>query len=125
MKIYTVEIYETPDGKCPYSEWLNNLPDRSARAKIRTRIDRASLGSKGDFESVSSGVYEFKFHFGPGYRVYCGLEEKKKKLILLLCGGSKKGQQKDIEKAHLYWKDAKAEKRTERKEKDAKKKLSR
>jgi putative addiction module killer protein len=87
-------------------------------------LDRASLGNKGDFESIGLGVYEFKFHFGPGYRVYCGLDEKEQKLILLLCGGTKRSQQKDIERAQSYWKDAKAEKRSERRIKDAKKKLS-
>jgi putative addiction module killer protein len=75
MLTYKIEIYETSDGKCPYSEWLDNLSDRVARAKIRTRLDRASLGNFGKTESVGSGVYEFKIDFGPGYRVYFGLDE--------------------------------------------------
>lgn len=124
MQIYQIEIYETADGKCPYSEWLDGLSDRAARAKIRTRIDRASLGNLGKTESVGAGVYEFKIDFGPGYRVYYGLEEDQKKIILLLCGGTKKKQQKDIELAQDYWKQAKAEKRAERRDKHAKKKLS-
>ena len=66
----------------------------------------------------------FKIDFGPGYRVYFGLDEQEQKIILLLCGGSKKKQQKDIDQAQAYWKEAKAEKRAERRSENAKKKLS-
>lgn len=72
MQIYKIEIFENVDGSCPYIEWLNSLSDRAARAKIRTRIDRASLGNFGNKEPVGSGVYELKIDFGPGYRVYFG-----------------------------------------------------
>jgi putative addiction module killer protein len=124
MQIYQIEIYEALDGKCPYSEWLDNLSDIAARAKIRTRLDRATIGNFGKTESVGAGVYEFKIDFGPGYRVYFGLDEAERKIILLLCGGTKKRQQKDVKRAQDYWKEAKAEKRAERRGKDAKKKLS-
>ena len=86
-------------------------------------MDRASLGNLANLKSVGAGVYEFKLDFGPGYRVYCGFDEAEKKIILLLCGGTKNKQQKDIDQAQAYWKEAKAEKRAERKKKDAKKKL--
>ncbi|HCF29005.1 MAG TPA: addiction module killer protein, partial [Cyanobacteria bacterium UBA11049] len=32
-----IEIYETPDGFRPFSEWLESLRDIKARAKIRAR----------------------------------------------------------------------------------------
>ena len=125
MKTYKIEIFETQDKKCPYYNWLENLKDRAARAKIRTRMDRVSQGNLGDIESVGEGVYELKVDFGPGYRVYCGFDEAEQSIILLLCGGSKKRQQKDVNQAHLYWKEAKDERKAQRREKNAKKKLSR
>lgn len=67
-----VEIYLTVDGKSPFSEWLNRLRDIKARAKIRVRIDRVSLGNFGDCGPVGHGVMELKIDFGPGYRVYFG-----------------------------------------------------
>lgn len=124
MQIYQIEIFETSDGKCPYSEWLDGLSDRVARAKIRTRLDRASFGNFGKKESVGAGVHELKIDFGPGYRIYFALDEDEGKIILLLSGGTKKRQQKDIDQAQVYWKQAKAEKREKRRREHAKKKLS-
>lgn len=125
MQTYKIEIFETADGNCPYIEWLHSLADKNTQARIMLRIERASLGNFGIVKSVGAGVHEFKIDFGPGYRVYFGLDEQEQKIILLLCGGSKKRQQKDIEQAQKYWQEAKAEKRTKRREKDAQKKLSR
>ena len=64
-------------------------------------------------ESVGGGVYERKVDFGPGYRIYFGLETDGRvtKLVLLLNGGSNPGQRQDIDLAKLYWKDYKSRKR--------------
>jgi len=48
-------------------------------------------------------VYELRFHFGSGFRVYYG--EVNNQIILLLCGGEKSSQKKDVKKAKVYWKD--------------------
>jgi putative addiction module killer protein len=52
---------------------------------------------------VGNGVYELRIHFGPGFRVYFGLDGES--IILLLCGGDKSTQKKDIEAAHKHWKE--------------------
>jgi len=64
-------------------------------------------------ESVGGGVYERKVEFGPGYRIYFGLESDGRvtKVVILLNGGSKMGQSNDIDLAKLYWKDYKSRKR--------------
>ncbi|MGH9363670.1 MAG: type II toxin-antitoxin system RelE/ParE family toxin [Thermoanaerobaculia bacterium] len=98
-----VEIYVRFDGKAPFTEWLDGLGDVKARAKIRVRIDRVSLGNVGDRSSVGEGVQELRVDFGPGYRVY--FAEVGKVVVLLLCGGDKSGQQRDIRNAKQYWKD--------------------
>lgn len=97
---YEIRIFETDNGKRPFSEWLNNLRDIQAKAKIRLRLDRLAMGNFGDCKSVKEGVSELKIGFGPGYRVYFGRIGKQ--CVLLLAGGTKNSQQKDIEKAQEY-----------------------
>jgi len=70
-----IELYVTLDGRSPFEEWLGKLKDIKARAKIRVRLDRLSLGNLGnlgDCKSVGSGIFELRIDFGPGYRVYFG-----------------------------------------------------
>ena len=98
-------IFETDDGKCPFSDWLDNLRDRKARGIIRARLNRVQLGNLGDCKSVGDGVLELRVAFGPGYRVYFGQEGEW--LVVLLCGGDKASQDKDIERAKQFWEDFK------------------
>jgi putative addiction module killer protein len=44
-----------------------------------------------------------RLNFGSGYRIYFGQDGDV--LVILLCGGDKSTQQKDIEKARVYWAD--------------------
>ena len=96
-----LQIYVTEDGRAPFSEWLGSLRDIKARAKIRARLDRVSLGNLGDCHSVGDGVQELRIDYGPGYRVYFG--QVGAAIVLLLCGGDKSTQAKDIEQATRYW----------------------
>ena len=98
-----ITIYITVDGEEPFTKWLERLSDKRARAKIRTKIDRVSLGNLGDHKSVDKGVVELRVDYGPGYRIYCGLEGQT--LVILLCGGDKDSQDKDIQQAQTYWAD--------------------
>ena len=101
----TILIYETADGKRPFSDWLSKLKDRKARAKVRARLNRVQLGNLGDCKSVGDGVSELRINYGPGYRVYLG--QRGATLLILLCGGDKGTQQKDIAKAKELWKEYK------------------
>ena len=96
-----LQIYVTEDGQTPFSEWLGSLCDIKARAKIRVRLDRVSLGNLGDCRGVGEGVQELRVDYGPGYRVYFG--QVGSTIVLLLCGGDKSTQTKDIEQAKCYW----------------------
>ena len=89
----------------PFKEWLDGLKDVMARQKVRIRLDRVRLGNLGRNRSVGHGVSELKMDFGPGYRVYYGLD--KKTVVLLLLGGDKSSQKKDITQAKTYWGDHK------------------
>ena len=47
-----VVLYTTEDDACPFEHWLNALRDRRARARIKTRLDRVSMGNLGDAKPV-------------------------------------------------------------------------
>jgi putative addiction module killer protein len=53
-------------------------------------------------------VFEYKLHFGPGYRIYFGKDGEH--LIILIGGGTKKQQSQDIELAKQRWQDYKTRK---------------
>lgn len=98
-----VRLYVTEDDRSPYEEWLDGLRDRTARAKIRTRINRLRLGNLGSCRPVGNGVHEIKIDCGPGYRVYFANDGAA--LVILLCGGDKSTQARDTATAKQYWND--------------------
>jgi putative addiction module killer protein len=78
-----------------YDYWVDHLPDKVAAMRVRRGIDRARDGNFGNVEPVGGGVSEFKFDFGPGYRVY--FFQLDKALFYVLCGGAKDTQGRDVE----------------------------
>jgi putative addiction module killer protein len=77
--------------------WINELKDRSARARIQVRVDRLAHGNPGQHRNLTSGLSELKIDVGPGYRVY--YTQRGEELIILLVGGDKSSQQNDIARA--------------------------
>jgi putative addiction module killer protein len=77
-----------------FSDWLRNLRDRRAKAKILARIDRLALGNPGDVAPVGGGISEMRVHEGAGYRIY--YVPRGEEIIVLLCGGDKGSQPGDI-----------------------------
>lgn len=96
-----IQRYATPDGRIPFSEWLDSLRDFKGKAKIVKRLERVSSGNLGDYRSLGEGVGEFRIDFGPGYRVYFG--QVGATIVLLLCGGDKSTQEQDIQTAKEFW----------------------
>ncbi|MEG4351489.1 type II toxin-antitoxin system RelE/ParE family toxin [Microcoleus sp. LAD1_D5] len=103
-----IQQYQIPDGKVPFSEWLESLRDFKGKAKIVKRLERVSDGNLGDSRSLGEGVWEFRIDFGPGYRVYFGQIETT--IVLLLCGGDKSTQEQDISTAKKYWREYRSRK---------------
>ena len=100
-----LQIYRTPNGRAPYTKWFESQ-DQTIQNKIQTRIDRIEFaGNLGDHKPVGDGVFELRFRFGPGYRVYFG--QIGNTIVLLLCGGDKSSQTRDIKRAKAYWQEYK------------------
>ena len=103
-----IQEFITGDGTNPFREWFDSIKDMQTQVKIDVRLARVRLGNFGDVKSVGKGVYELRIQFGPGYRIYYGLEGNK--VVILLCAGDKSSQKKDIKKAIMYWEEYKGEK---------------
>ena len=95
--------YQAEDATEPVTEWLNNLRDRQAQARLRVRLRRLEAENFGDCDPVGQGVFELREHIGAGYRVYFGRHGRQ--VVILLCGGDKKSQTADIKRAKRYWVD--------------------
>ena len=100
-----IRHYVNSAGKDVYDDWLTQLADVRAQAKIATRINRLAAGNFGDCKPLRRGLYELRIHWGPGYRVYYSMI--KREWVLLLSGGDKRAQSADIERAERYLQDYK------------------
>lgn len=92
-KLKEVYFYTDRNDKCRIKTWLNEL-NIETRSRILNRITRLEYGHYGDYKHIEGKIFELRFFFGKGYRVY--FTEKDSKIILLLNGGDKDSQQRDI-----------------------------
>ncbi|HBQ45371.1 MAG TPA: addiction module antitoxin RelB [Thiomicrospira sp.] len=87
------EIYTT----LKFDKWLKSVKDSKVQDRLTQRISNMGFGHFGDSKQLSKDLFELRFFFGAGYRIYYTIQNKK--VILLLCGGDKKTQSKNIELA--------------------------
>ena len=102
--MYKIIVYEAQNGKCPYYAWLSSLSD-THKMRVSVRLERIVCGNFGDSKQIDANIYELRFHFASGYRVYYAVKDKK--IVVLLIGGDKSTQSKDIKKAIEYFEDYK------------------
>jgi putative addiction module killer protein len=98
--------YQDSNGNKPYADWLKDLTDKQAKARILVRVNRIAAGNFGDCKPLRDGVQELRIDHGPGYRVY--LSRQGPVLVLLLCGSDKSDQNRAIKQAVDYlidWKE--------------------
>jgi len=96
MKEYAIKSYIDDNGNEPVKDWLKSL-DGTTRKRILLRFDRLRDGNFGDYKQIDNDLYELRFMFGAGYRVYYTINDNT--IILLINGGDKKSQLKDIKLA--------------------------
>lgn len=98
---YEILEYRKTNEKNVFHDWFFRL-DATAAAKVTAAIARLEAGNTSNVKSVGDAVYEYKIHFGPGYRIYFAYAGKT--IIILLAGGTKKRQNRDIKTAKKRWK---------------------
>lgn len=96
-----IVAFRAKDGRVPFEDWLDELDDKRAVARMLARLARVRQGGLGDCRPVGEGVCELRVDYGPGYRIYFG--QKGQTLVVLLCGGDKRSQDRDIRLAKQYW----------------------
>lgn len=92
-RLHMFLIYEAPE----FSKWFRKLKDRNARTRILDRLVRVEQGNLGDHKPIGDDLFELRFTFGAGYRIYFAQEADQ--IIILLVGGDKSTQGRDIQKA--------------------------
>lgn len=82
-----------------FDSWLETLKDKQAQRRIIHALTRCEAHGQmiGDIKPVGDKVFEIRFFFGSGYRVY--YTQIGAVTVFLLAGGDKSSQNKDIEKA--------------------------
>ena len=111
----TLREYLDERGRSPFARWLDGLATPAA-LKIRTALARLEAGNTSSLKSVGGGVHEVRIDFGPGYRVYLGLDGAE--LVILLGGGAKARQGAAIIDARERWTDYRRRKRRGEQETD-------
>ena len=101
---FEIARYVRSDGNCPVAEWFATLAP-AIQMRVSKAIAKVECGNFGNCRSITGGegVCEIRMDFGPGYRLYYGIDGAT--IILLLCGGDKSTQRRDIEKAKEYWRE--------------------
>ena len=96
---YRIEEY-TEGGRSPFGVWFEDL-DPVTAARVDRCIRRLEAGNFGAAKALRGGICELRLDFGPGYRVYYGLDGKT--LVILLGGGDKRRQSADTVAAVERW----------------------
>ena len=80
-----------------FQKWLRKIRDQKTKEKILVRIDRVGNGNFGDYKQISPNLFELRFFFGGGLRIYYTIRNSQ--IIFLLVGGNKSSQRNDIDRA--------------------------
>ena len=104
-----IEIREYVDvlGRNFFERW-HKKQDVLTMTRISVALGRVEAGNLSALKGLGAGLSEIRLDFGPGYRLYCGMDGNS--LVILFGGGTKRRQQADIEEARLLWQEFKKRK---------------
>lgn len=88
--------YQLETTDC-FDKWLKKVRDKKSRARIFFRFDALCSGNFGDHKQLAPELFELRFFFGGGIRIYYTIRNGS--IVFLLAGGNKSSQKKDIVKA--------------------------
>ena len=80
-----------------FKKWMKKIRDKTTLTRFDARFNRIAKGNFGDAKQITTNLFELRFFFGSGYRIYYTIQNGK--IVLLLCGGDKSTQSKDIAQA--------------------------
>ncbi|OGQ94071.1 MAG: addiction module antitoxin RelB [Deltaproteobacteria bacterium RIFOXYD12_FULL_57_12] len=80
-----------------YDKWFARLKDRTIKLKVLARLARVENGNFGDFSQLGENLFELRFFFAGGLRIYYTIQDGA--VVLLQAGGDKSTQARDIAKA--------------------------
>ena len=106
QKIKEITFFVDKNKKNHVTAWLDKL-DVKTRSRINLRLVRLEHGAYGDYKNLGNNLWELRFFFAKGYRLY--FTEHKNKIIVLLCAGNKDTQKKDIKLAKDLLEEFKSE----------------
>ncbi len=81
-----------------YDKWFGRLKDSSVKIRLLARLSRVENGNFGDFKQLNPNLFELRFFFGSGLRIYYTIN--KNSIVMLLVGGDKSSQKQNIVKAN-------------------------
>ena len=99
-----IKFYKLDNGKEPVKDWLLSL-NTSVRVKVVKRLERIYGDNFGDYKQIAPNLFELRFFFGSGYRIYYTIQGNT--IVILLYAGDKSDQKEDIKIAKSYLKDIK------------------
>ena len=70
-----LQKYVAKSGRIPFDEWIVGLSS-VMRARVYANLARIEAGNLGNVKPIADagGIMELRLFFGPGYRVYMGLD---------------------------------------------------
>ena len=81
-----------------FENWITGKKVKPFVGRFLSRLERVKHGNFGDHKQISSQLFELRFFFGSGLRIYYTVRDNR--IIFLLVGGDKSSQSSDIEKAN-------------------------
>ena len=79
-----------------FNKWLSSV-EVSSKLRILAKFARIENGHFGDFKQIDTHLFELRFFFGGGLRIYYTFRNQQ--VVLLLAGGDKTSQDTDINHA--------------------------